>query len=76
MSGAFCHGAADQPALSYALQIFLVGTAHVSKASCEEVQSMIRAIEPQTVFVELDKARAWKLMHQQDKTEEQASLLL
>lgn len=42
-------------------QIFLVGTAHVSKASAEEVKAMIQAVKPQTVFVELDAERARRL---------------
>ena len=42
-------------------QIFLVGTAHVSKASVEEVRSTIRRVRPATVLVELDAGRAQKL---------------
>lgn len=49
------------------MQIFLVGTAHVSKASTDEVQSMIRAVKPQTVFVEVDNARAERLMRGQEQ---------
>ena len=51
------------------LQIFLVGTAHVSKASAEEVREMIRAVKPETVFVELDAQRARQL--QQGKGKDQ-----
>ena len=43
------------------MQIHLIGTAHVSKASSEEVRQMIHAVQPQTVFVELDAARAQQL---------------
>jgi len=42
-------------------QIHLVGTAHVSKASSEEVRNIIHAVQPQTVFVELDAQRAQQL---------------
>ncbi len=43
------------------MQIHLVGTAHVSKASSEEVRDIIQAVQPQTVFVELDAQRAQQL---------------
>ena len=42
-------------------QIFLIGTAHVSKASVEEVRSTIRRVQPATVLVELDAGRARNL---------------
>ncbi|DBA73860.1 hypothetical protein WJX79_009281 [Trebouxia sp. C0005] len=42
-------------------EIHLVGTAHVSKASSEEVRDIIHAVQPQTVFVELDAQRAQQL---------------
>jgi pheromone shutdown-related protein TraB len=37
--------------------IYLIGTAHVSAKSAEEVQSVIRTLRPNTVCVELDAAR-------------------
>ncbi len=40
------------------VQIYLIGTAHVSKPSSDEVRDMIHAVRPQTVFVELDEERA------------------
>lgn len=43
-------------------EIFLVGTAHVSRASSEEVRDMIHAVKPQTVFVELDAKRAQSIL--------------
>jgi pheromone shutdown protein TraB len=43
------------------LQIFLVGTAHVSKVSVEEVRTTIKRVRPATVLVELDAGRARKL---------------
>ena len=57
------------------MQIFLIGTAHISQASSEEVQNAIRTIKPQTVFVELDEDRANTLLsvlcgHEQDQMEE------
>lgn len=45
-------------ACSHRPQIFLVGTAHVSKASAEEVRDMIRLVRPQAVMVELCPPRA------------------
>ena len=51
------------------LQIFLVGTAHVSNASAEEVRQMIQAVKPGTVFVELDAQRFSQL--QQDTGKDQ-----
>ena len=57
---------ASQAALQ---QIFLVGTAHVSKASADEVRAMITAVKPETVFVELDAQRARKLMQQGNQEE-------
>lgn len=35
---------------------------------------MIRAVKPQTVFLELDRARATKLMHDHDNKDEQGGL--
>jgi pheromone shutdown-related protein TraB len=38
-------------------ELFLVGTAHVSRKSVEEVRHVIKQLEPDTVCVELDAAR-------------------
>jgi pheromone shutdown-related protein TraB len=38
-------------------ELFIVGTAHVSKKSVEEVQRVIDEVRPDTVCVELDQAR-------------------
>jgi pheromone shutdown-related protein TraB len=38
-------------------EIHIVGTAHVSQKSVEEVERVIREVRPDTVCVELDKAR-------------------
>lgn len=35
---------------------------------------MIRAVKPQTVFLELDRARATKLMHEHDNKDDQGGL--
>ena len=43
-------------------EVFLVGTAHVSRASADEVRRVIRAVRPGTVVVELCPARAARLM--------------
>ncbi|XP_073006138.1 uncharacterized protein [Typha latifolia] len=37
--------------------VYLVGTAHVSQESCEEVQAVIRYLKPQVVFLELCSSR-------------------
>ncbi|KAL4422409.1 hypothetical protein ABPG75_008606 [Micractinium tetrahymenae] len=42
-------------------EIFIVGTAHVSKRSAEEVRDMIRLVKPQSVMVELCSGRAARL---------------
>lgn len=44
--------------LSNGDEVYLVGTAHISKKSAEEVRSVIRAVRPDTVFLELCDARA------------------
>ena len=43
-------------------EIFLVGTAHVSRKSVEEVERVIRDLRPDTVCVELDDQRHRMLM--------------
>ncbi|GAQ90947.1 hypothetical protein KFL_007060040 [Klebsormidium nitens] len=43
-------------------EVYLIGTAHVSKASAEEVKEVIHLVRPQYVGVELDAERAEKLM--------------
>ncbi len=43
------------------LQIFLVGTAHVSRNSAEEVRELIRVVKPTSVMVELCEARARRI---------------
>uniref|UniRef100_A0A3N7FE84 TraB family protein n=1 Tax=Populus trichocarpa TaxID=3694 RepID=A0A3N7FE84_POPTR len=37
--------------------VYLVGTAHVSQASCREVEAVIRHVKPQVVFLELCASR-------------------
>ena len=39
-------------------EIFLVGTAHISRKSADEVRSVIRSVRPDTIFLELCDARA------------------
>ena len=52
-----------QPVSAYlCVQIFLVGTAHVSSNSAQEVRDVIRLVKPQTVMVELCQGRARQLM--------------
>ncbi len=43
-------------------EIFLIGTAHVSRKSVEEVERVIRELRPDTVCVELDEQRHRMLM--------------
>lgn len=45
-------------------EIFLIGTAHVSRKSVEEVERVIREIRPDTVCVELDEQRHRMLIDQ------------
>ena len=47
--------------LSCDMQIFLVGTAHVSRNSAEEVRELIHVVKPSTIMVELCRKRADKL---------------
>jgi hypothetical protein len=49
---------AEAPPRGCPHQIFVVGTAHVSKRSAEEVREMIRLVKPGTVLVELCPQRA------------------
>uniref|UniRef100_A0A7S4I9S7 TraB/GumN family protein n=1 Tax=Prymnesium polylepis TaxID=72548 RepID=A0A7S4I9S7_9EUKA len=44
-------------------QIVIVGTAHVSEDSAALVRQVIRAVQPDTVMVELDRRRAATLMY-------------
>ena len=57
------------------MQIFLVGTAHVSRASSEEVRDMIHAVKPQTVFVELDAKRAQSILMGGQENQSEACFL-
>lgn len=43
-------------------EVYLVGTAHVSKRSADEVKDVIARIQPDTVFLELCETRAEALM--------------
>jgi len=45
-------------------EVFLIGTAHVSRSSAEEVRSIIRQVKPQTVMVELCAKRAERMRTQ------------
>lgn len=45
-------------------EIYLVGTAHVSKRSVKDVEEVIRAVRPDTVCVELDEARRDALVNE------------
>ncbi|KAK9906678.1 hypothetical protein WJX75_006000 [Coccomyxa subellipsoidea] len=47
--------------LNNGAEIFLVGTAHVSRNSAEEVRELIRVVKPTSVMVELCEARARRI---------------
>lgn len=44
--------------------MFLLGTAHVSKQSCDEVKELINCVKPKAVFVELCEQRAGVMVAQ------------
>ncbi|CAM6128646.1 unnamed protein product [Calypogeia fissa] len=44
--------------------VYIVGTAHVSKKSCDEVQAVIRNVKPKVVFLELCSSRVALIMPQ------------
>lgn len=46
--------------------VFLVGTAHTSKESADEVERVIRAIRPENVVVELCRSRS-SVMYEEDR---------
>lgn len=46
---------------SYDNEVYLIGTAHISEASAKEVVDLISTVRPETVFIELDSARAAQL---------------
>ena len=50
-------------------EVFLVGTAHISRKSADEVRSVIRSVRPETVFLELcdERARAMRKMMMNDR---------
>jgi len=39
-------------------EVYLIGTAHISRKSADEVRSVIRSVRPDTVFLELCDTRA------------------
>ncbi|KAG9159928.1 hypothetical protein Leryth_005670 [Lithospermum erythrorhizon] len=47
--------------------VYLVGTAHVSRESCDEVQALISFLQPQVVFLELCASRVTVLSPQNIK---------
>ncbi|KAF3493912.1 hypothetical protein DY000_02058211 [Brassica cretica] len=47
--------------------VYLIGTAHVSKESCREVKEIIRFLKPEAVFVELCSSRVSILQPQSVK---------
>lgn len=55
--------------LNNGAEVFLVGTAHISKASADEVRDVMRAVRPDVVMVELDAGRAERLKRGQTTQE-------
>ncbi|KAL7540959.1 hypothetical protein ACHAWF_006826 [Thalassiosira exigua] len=51
-------------------EVYLLGTAHVSEASTQEVVDLIRLVQPDVVFVELDSSRAAQLRNGDGTTNE------
>jgi len=47
-------------------ELYLLGTAHVSEASIQEVVDLIRLVKPDVVFLELDTSRAAQLRNRND----------
>ena len=47
--------------------MYLVGTAHFSKESCEDVRKVIESVQPDIVVIELCKART-NLLQLDDQT--------
>jgi len=48
-------------------KVYLIGTAHFSKESCEDVSLVIRGVQPDIVMVELCKART-NILHLDEET--------
>lgn len=55
--------------------VYLVGTAHVSQESCQEVQAVINFLKPQAVFLELCSSRVPVLTLQNLKVPTMAEML-
>ncbi|KAL6067258.1 TraB domain-containing protein [Balamuthia mandrillaris] len=55
-------------------RVFLVGTAHVSSKSVEEVRQVIQSLRPNTVFIELCKSRVGILYAQEAAPTQSSSL--
>ncbi|XP_073155709.1 uncharacterized protein [Henckelia pumila] len=55
--------------------VYLVGTAHVSKESCQEVQAIINFLKPQVIFLELCSSRIAVLMPQNLKVPTMGDML-
>lgn len=55
-------------------EVFLLGTAHISKKSAEEVVQVLDLVKPDTVFVELCEARASNLLREMSGEQMFASL--
>ena len=56
-------------------KVYLVGTAHFSKESCEDVRNVIHAVQPDIVVIELCKARTNMLQLDEETILEEAQNL-
>ena len=54
-------------------EVYLVGTAHISESSADEVRDLVRLVKPNTVFVELCAGRAMKMRSAKRGEEEDES---
>lgn len=53
-------------------RIFLIGTAHVSKKSCESVRELIEIIKPRSVFLEICQQRVHMIGNAEDIPEDES----
>lgn len=53
----------DSTAAGGSCNVYVIGTCHVSKDSCREVQALISYLKPQAVFLELCSSREAALTH-------------
>ena len=52
-------------------QIYLIGTAHISELSAQQVHQTIREVKPGTIFLEVDEGRAKRLLDEDEDEDEE-----